>query len=98
MPLFVMIGWDGPQGTELRAKHRDAHAAYVTGLNDNGCIQFAGPIKSDSGEKSIGVVIVYKADGLDAGRKLVDEDPYVSAGVFGTLTVNPYKQVFPNPS
>lgn len=98
MPLFVMIGWDGPQGAELRAKHRDAHVAYVTGLHERGSVQFAGPIKSDSGETSIGAVIVYKADDLAAARELVDADPYVSAGVFQALTVNPYKQVFPSPS
>ncbi len=98
MPLFVMIGWDGPQGAELRAKHRDSHVAYVTGLHERGSVQFAGPIKSDSGEKSIGAVIVYKADDVAAARKLVDADPYVSGGVFETLTVNSFKQVFPSPS
>lgn len=98
MALFVMIGWDGPEGSELRAKHRDAHVAYVTGMNEAGRIQVAGPIKSDSGDASIGVVIIYLADDLAAARGLVDADPYVSGGVFKTVTVNPYKQVFPNPS
>ena len=98
MPLFVMIGWDGPQGAELRAKHRDAHVAYVAGLHERGSVQLAGPIKSDSNESSIGAVIVYRADDLAAARELVDADPYVSGGVFETLTVNSFKQVFPNPS
>ena len=98
MSLFVMIGWDGPRGTELRAEHRDAHVAYITDLNERGSVQFAGPIKSDEGEESIGVVIVYTAENLESGRRLVDADPYVSAGVFEKLTVNPYKQVFPSPS
>ena len=98
MPHFVMIGWDGPQGGELRTKHRDAHFAYVSDLNERGCVQYAGPVKHDSDESSIGVVIVYKADSLAAARAIVDADPYVSGGVFETLTVNPFKQVFPNPS
>ena len=98
MPLFVVIGWDGPNGSELRAKHREAHVAYVTHLNDEGIVRLAGPIKNDAEDSSIGVVIVYRTDTLAAARELVNADPYVAGGVFEKLTVNPYKQVFPSPS
>ncbi len=97
VPQFVMIGWDGPDGAGLRAKHREQHLAYVHALAEEGRIVFAGPIRSDSGDTSVGAMIVLEAGDLAEARAIVDRDPYVAGGVFESLTVNPFKQVIPEP-
>ena len=95
MPLFVMIGHDRPGAFELRAQHHEAHVAYVTALNEHGRIMLAGPVKDDASEKSIGAVIVFDAFDLSEARKVVAADPYVGAGVFETLIVQPFRKAFP---
>ena len=97
MPYFVMIGHDVPDSAGLRERHRAAHVAHVTALNDAGRIACAGPIKCDNGERSTGAVIVFEADSLDEARRLVDRDPYVTGGVFKTVSVSSFRVVFPEP-
>lgn len=98
MALFVMIGWDGPNGLERRSLHRDQHVTHITTLRDQGTITFAGPIRDADNDKSIGAVIVIEAGDLATARGHVDRDPYVTGGVFETITVNPFKQVIPEPA
>jgi len=97
MPLFVMIGWDGPEGPARRAEFRDQHVAYISSLNDAGRIKLAGPVRDDAGARSIGVVVVFSADDLEGARRAVNDDPYVAGGVFETVTVNHFRHVFPQP-
>ncbi|UCC30357.1 MAG: hypothetical protein JSU86_19420 [Phycisphaerales bacterium] len=96
MPHFVMIGWDGPEGAGRRDRLREQHIAHVHELAREGRIVFAGPIRDDANERSIGVVIILEADSLKEVRQLIDRDPYVAGGVFKSMTVNPFKQVIPD--
>ena len=98
MPPFVMIGWDGSDGAKRRDQHRKQHLACVGDLDREGRIILAGPIRSEDGEKSIGAVIVFEAANLAEAREIIDRDPYVVGGVYESLTVSPFKQVFPEPS
>jgi len=95
MRTFVMIGRDGPDGVRLRQEHRDAHVAHVAALDREGRIVLAGPMRSASDEHSVGAVIVFRALTLDEARRVVETDPYVRAGVFVSVTVAPFRQVFP---
>jgi len=93
-----MIGHDGSEGIALRKKFHEPHVAHVTALHEQGRIVLAGPIKSDDGATSIGAVIAFTADSLKDARAIVAADAYVAAGVFQTLTVQPFRQVFPEPT
>ena len=95
MPIFAMIARDGPDGQSLRKKYHDEHVAHVTALHDAGSIVLAGPLKDDGNENSIGALIVFEAAHLEAARRIVDQDPYVTAGVFESLTVNPFRKAYP---
>ncbi len=95
MPLFVMIGWDGPDGAARRDHHREQHLAHIHELEHEGRITFAGPIRNDANDRSIGAVIVLEAADLDEARTIVDRDPFVVGGVFEKVTVRPFKQVIP---
>jgi uncharacterized protein YciI len=93
-----MLGWDGSDGAKRREQHREQHLTCVGDLDREGRIILAGPIRSDDGEKSIGAVIVFEAADLAEAREIIDRDPYVVGGVYESLTVSPFKQVFPEPS
>ena len=95
MALFAVIGHDGPDGTARRNQHRDAHVAYIEALDKAGRITFAGPIKSEDGVTSTGVVILLEAESLADAQRTVHEDPYVIGGVYEILTVAPVRKVFP---
>ncbi len=95
MPIFAMIARDGPDGLSLRKKFHNEHVAHVSALNDAGRIVLAGPLKDDDNENSIGAVIVFEAADLEAARRIVDQDPYVTAGVFESLTVNAFRKAYP---
>ena len=90
-----MIAHDGSDGTTLRSRHRERHVAHVTELDRAGRLVLAGPIRDDANERSIGAVIVFEAADLQDARALVDSDPYVAGGVFESVTVQPFRQVFP---
>jgi uncharacterized protein YciI len=92
-----MIGWDGPDGATRRDQHRERHLAHIHELEREGRITFAGPIRNDTNDRSIGAVIVLEAAALKEARSTVDCDPFVSGGVFETITVSPFKQVIPEP-
>ncbi len=90
-----MIGRDGADGARLRDQHREQHLAYVARLDEEGRITLAGPIRDDSGDQSVGAVIVFEAANLAEARRIVDADPYVAGGVYESVTVSPFKLVFP---
>ncbi len=98
MPQFVMIGWDGPDGAQRRNLYREQHVAHVMKLRDEGKITLAGPTRDEKDEKSTGAVIIFRVTNLEEARALVDRDPYVAGGVFESFTINPFKQVIPEPS
>lgn len=95
MPLFVMIGHDGPNGPEARNANRPAHQQNLDALDAAGRMVYAGPIRDDSGGRSVGAVVVFEAENLAAARAWVDADPYVAGGVYETLEVRAFKQAYP---
>jgi uncharacterized protein YciI len=95
MSLFVMIGRDRPDSAERRVRNREQHLAHISTLDREGRIAYAGPIRDDADERSIGSVIVLSAASMEEARSLVDRDPYVTAGVFESVSVNVFKQVLP---
>jgi hypothetical protein len=96
MPLFVMVGTDGPGGIESRARLRPAHLARLRPLADAGRIRFAGPLRDAAGSPH-GSVVVFEAASLAEARELMAGDPYVTGGVFASWSVSETLQVFPEP-
>jgi uncharacterized protein YciI len=86
MPLFAMIGRDGPRGLELRKLHRDAHLAGLARLDAAGRIRHAGPLRDAAGQPC-GSLVVFEADSLEAARAQAAADPYVVEGVFASHEV-----------
>jgi uncharacterized protein YciI len=95
MPIFVMIGRDGPHGSTLRPTVRPRHLAHLEPLDRDGRVLFAGPIFDDDGATPRGSVVVFAAASLAEARELAARDPYVVEGVFASHEIHPTAQVFP---
>lgn len=94
MPLYVMLGTDGPRGQALRPRHRPAHLANLEPKAAAGEVTFAGPLLSEAGEPR-GSLVVFEADDLEAARRFAESDPYLREGVFDRIDVYETRQVFP---
>jgi uncharacterized protein len=94
MPWFVMIGHDGPRGSELRKIHRPAHLAGLEPLANAGRIRHAGPMLGDDGTP-IGSVVVFAAESLAEAQAIAASDPYVTEGIFARCEVRETAVVFP---
>lgn len=97
MPLFAFVGYDGPQGAKRREEHRPAHLEHLRSLDRQKRIAFAGPLRNDAGDASIGAIIVIDAADLATARDFFARDPYVIGGVYDRHTVSPFKLAFPEP-
>jgi uncharacterized protein len=88
--IFVIIGYDGPDGQAKRKLHRQAHLERMDPLNKAGKVILAGPLTDGAGS-----LIVIEAGSLKEARAFVAKDPYVTQGVFVRYEVHPFTQVYP---
>jgi uncharacterized protein YciI len=88
--IFVIIGYDGPDGQAKRKLHRQAHLERMDPLNKAGKVVLAGPLTDGAGS-----LIVIEAGSLEEARAFVAKDPYVTQGVFARYEVHPFTQVYP---
>ena len=94
MPLFAILGRDGPRGASLRPELRPAHLAGLEPLDEAGRIVYAGPLIGEAGEP-VGSVILLEAASLEEARAIAARDPYVTGGVFERHEVLETRRVFP---
>lgn len=95
MPLFAIIGFDGPHGVERRPAVRPRHLEHLRPVDRAGRVVVAGPLFADDGKTPRGSLIVLEAESLDEVRELAARDPYVLEGVFERYDVRPLARVFP---
>jgi uncharacterized protein YciI len=88
--LFVIIGRDGPEAKAMRPTLRPAHLAHLDVYHREGRVKLAGPLTDGAGS-----LIVIEAPDLEAVRRIADADPYVTGGVFASVEIHPFLQVFP---
>jgi len=93
MPLFALIGRDGPQAPELRKQHRPAHLANLRPLARAGRVRFAGPLLEAGAP--VGSLVVFEAPDLAAAHALAASDPYVVHGIFASHEVRETRDVIP---
>jgi hypothetical protein len=93
MPLFALIGRDGPRAPELRQAHRPAHLEHLRPLAAAGRVRFAGPLLERGAP--VGSLVVFEAEGLAAARALAASDPYVVHGIFAEHEVRETRDVVP---
>ncbi len=93
--LYVLICEDNPDSLELRLANREKHLAYIRTLGS--AVRLAGPMLGDDGETMVGSLFVLEADSAEDVAAINAHDPYVQAGLFGRVTIRPFRQVIPAP-
>ena len=91
--IFVIVGYDGPDGQARRKLHRQAHLDRMDPLNKAGKVILAGPLTDGAGS-----LIVIEAASLEEAKAFAAGDPYVTQGIFTRYEVHPFMQVYPTPT
>ncbi|ALX95322.1 MULTISPECIES: YciI family protein [Serratia] len=97
--LYLIYAQDVPGTLEQRMAVRPAHLARLQALRDEGRLVVAGPNpaidSNDPGQAGFtGSTVIAEFPSLEAAKSWAAQDPYVDAGVYGEVTVKPFKQVF----
>lgn len=99
--LYSIVGKDVADSLARRLSVRPAHLARLQALQDQGCLLLAGPFpavdSNDPGAAGFtGSLIVAEFASLQAAQEWADADPYIAAGVYESVQVQPFKKVFPS--
>ncbi|ATA22245.1 MAG: YciI family protein [Gibbsiella quercinecans] len=97
--LYLIYAQDVANSLENRLAARPAHLARLQALRDQGRLVVAGPNpaidSSDPGSAGFtGSTVIAEFPSLAEAKAWAEQDPYVAAGVYGEVTVKPFKQVF----
>lgn len=98
--FYAIISQDKADSLEKRLAARPAHLERLNQLKEEGRLLIAGPHPAidceDPGPAGFsGSLVVAEFESLDAAKQWADEDPYVKADVYESVTVKPFKKVLP---
>lgn len=88
--LFVIIGYDGPDGARLRPSVRPAHLENLKPLVEQGRMIIGGPF-TDGG----GSLMIVDLESEAQAQEFARNDPYTKEGVFARVEVRPFRKVVP---
>jgi len=97
--LYAIIAEDTKDSLQTRLSARPAHLARLEKLKEEGRLLLAGPHPAidteDPGPAGFtGSLVVAEFPSLEEAKVWADADPYRAAGVYGTVTVKPFKKAF----
>ncbi len=98
--FYAIVGQDVSDSLDRRLAARPAHLERLQALQQAGRLLLAGPFpaidSNDPGAAGFsGSLIVAEFDTLADAQAWADTDPYVAAGVYASVSVKPFKKVFP---
>lgn len=98
--LYAIIAQDVENSLQDRLAARPKHLDRLTALQDEGRLILAGPHPAidceDPGEAGFsGSLVVAEFEDIEEAKAWADADPYIAAGVYGNVTVKPFKKVLP---
>ena len=98
--FYAIVGQDVPDSLNQRLATRPAHVDRLQALQQAGRLLLAGPFPDIDGNEPgsagfSGSLIVAEFDSLTDAQAWADADPYVAAGVYASVSVKPFKKVFP---
>lgn len=97
---YAIIAEDTPDSLEKRLQARPEHLARLQLLQDAGKLLLAGPFpaidSNDPGPNGFsGSLIVAEFNSLEEARTWADNDPFKLNGVYGQVTVKPFRKTLP---
>jgi len=98
--LYAILAEDLPGVLDKRVANRPAHVERLKALQDDGRLILAGPHPAidanDPGPAGFsGSLIVAEFASREAAIAWATEDPYAKAGVYGKVTVKPFRKTLP---
>ncbi len=98
--LYAILSEDVKHSLEKRKATRPAHLQRLEDLQNQGRLVIAGPHPAIDAENPgdagfTGSLVIAEFDNLQQAQEWANADPYLVAGVYATVTVKPFKQVFP---
>lgn len=97
---YAIHGRDVTDSLARRQTARPAHLKRLELLKNQGRLLLAGPYPAIDAEDPgaagyLGSLIVAEFESLVAARAWADSDPYVAAGVYAEVSVQPFRKVLP---
>lgn len=94
--LFTIVAEDKPDTLEQRLAVREDHLLRLHELQNQQRLMTAGPVFNDEemSKNIFGSLIIAEFESLEAAKLWASADPYLKAGVYGKITIKPYKKVF----
>lgn len=98
--LYMILGHEAVNGSAKRAAARPAHVERLKTLQAEGRLVLAGPRPAvDSVDPAaagfFGSLIVAEFSDLSSARLWAEADPYLTAGVFERVDVQPFVKTLP---
>jgi uncharacterized protein len=91
--LYAIYCKDKPGQLQTRLDNRSAHVDYLKRFESRHvCV---GPLLSDDGQSMIGSLLVLDFADRKAAEEFAAGDPYAKAGLFQSVTITPFRKVFP---
>ena len=91
--MYAIVCFDRPDSAALRDAHRAAHQEFLNLYLKQ--IVFGGPLKNTPEGASTGALIVVNCATRDEAQALIAADPFYRGGVYESVAVRAFKQVFP---
>ncbi|MEM7639071.1 MAG: YciI family protein [Pseudomonadota bacterium] len=85
---YLVICRDGSGSAEPRATHLKGHLDHVEKYWTR--YVTAGPIREPGGEALVGSIFLVLADDLDSAKALMEGDPYITCGMYETITYHEF--------
>lgn len=98
--LYSIVGTDVANSLQKRMAARPDHVARLQALKAQGRLILAGPNpaidSADPGEAGFsGSIIIAEFDCLEDAEQWANDDPYIKASVYQSVTVKPFLKVLP---
>jgi uncharacterized protein len=91
--MYAIVCYDRPDSASLRDAHRAAHMEYLK--TNSAKVVFGGPLKNTPEGPSTGALIVVNCATRQEAEALIGADPFYRNGVYESVAVRAFKQVFP---
>ena len=91
--MYAIVCFDRPDSAALRDRHRAAHQDFLK--TNSSSIVFGGPLKDTPEGPSTGALIVVNCATREEAEALIGADPFYRGGVYESVAVRAFKQVFP---
>jgi len=91
--MYAIVCFDRPDSAILRDAHRAAHQEFLKASVEK--IVFGGPLRNNPDGASTGALIVVNCATRKEAEAFIAADPFYRNGVYESVAVRAFKQVFP---